>query len=297
MSDTESGGIVVRPLTTHDEMHQVEDLQRATWDMSDLEIMPLHSLIAFALHGGLVLGALDGERVVGFLYGYPGFFPDPDDVRCRDLGSRHFYTSQTLGVLPEYHNRGIGRALKLAQRQVVLEQGFRLATWTFDPLLSRNAYFNIVRLGGIVRHYIHNLYGEMSGINAGMPSDRFEVEWWLDHARVEAAISGSAVARTPTDWRDTGLPVANPTTIRGALHTPPENVDLPDAPRFLVEIPGDIDAIKAADLDLAKAWRFHIRALMDSAFGQGCAVVGFATDGRGADRRSYYVVEREFKIS
>ena len=86
-----------------------------------------------------------------------------------------------------------------------------------------------------------------------------------------------------------------PTTAQGAFRAPPDSNRFPQEPRLLVEIPGDIDAIKAADMGLAKAWRFHMRALMDDAFRQGCAVTGFATEGRGAHRRSYYVVEREFK--
>jgi predicted GNAT superfamily acetyltransferase len=289
-------GIDIRPLATHDDLRAAEEVQRHTWGMPDLEIVPMHMLVAFILHGGVSMGAWDGDRQVGFVVGYPGFFEDPDDPRCVDLGSRHFHASQMMGVLPAYQNRGIGYALKLAQRQAVLAQDFRLVLWTFDPLLSRNAYFNISGLGCVVRRYIWNLYDEMTGINAGMPSDRFEVEWWLDNDRVEDAVAGKAKTRTPTQWRDAGLPVANPTTAQSKFRAPPDESRFLGEPRLLVEIPGDIDAIKAADMGLAKAWRFHMRALMDDAFELGYAVTGFATEGQGADRRSYYVVEKEFKI-
>ncbi len=278
--------IHIEPLTTHDDLRTCEDIQRETWRMPETDIVPMHMLVAIRMHGGIILGARDGDRLVGFLFGYVGML-EPGDERIHWLGSPFFHASQMLGVLPEYQNQGIGYALKVRQREVALAQGIDLMTWTFDPLLSRNARFNLSRLGAVARHYLRNLYDELPGINAGLPTDRLEVEWWLRGKRAEKSL-------TPAAWREAGAPVANPTgETKGGFRAPPDSFRLPDAAHFLVEIPGDFDALKAADMPLARGWRMHVRAALEEAFAGGCAIVHFATAVEGGARRSYYVLERD----
>jgi predicted GNAT superfamily acetyltransferase len=287
MADT----VKVRLLATHDELRRCEDIQRRTWNMRDLEIVPMHTLIAFAMHGGMVLGAEVSGELVGFLFGYPGLL-DAGSDRAAALGSRVFHASQMLGVLPDYQNLGIGLALKQEQRRLVLADGVRLATWTFDPLLSRNAYFNLVRLGAIARHYIRNLYDELPGINAGLPTDRLEVEWWLASAHVEERLAGAPIPAAGVG------PAANTTARRpDGSRAPVDWLGLPGTGRFRVEIPGDIDAIKAADMGLARAWRLHIREALEAAFAAGFGIVGCVTEPEEGQRRSFYILADDINLS
>ena len=145
------------------------------WDLPDVEVVPLHVLITAAKNGGLLLGAFDGETLAGFVFGFPGLTPDGKLKHC----------SHMAGVHPAYRDRGLGYSLKLAQRLHVLAQGIDLITWTFDPLETRNATLNFHKLGAICNTYLPNLYGEMhNGLNAGLPSDRFQVDWWIASERV-----------------------------------------------------------------------------------------------------------------
>src|SRR6185295_17500862 len=122
-----------------------------------------------------------GDRLVGFSIAIPGLKP----------GGRTYLHSHMLGVLDEYNNRGIGRMLKLRQREEALANGVPLIEWTFDPLELKNAYFNIERLGAVIRRYVHNQYGASSShLHGGLPTDRCIAEWWIDTERVEAAING-----------------------------------------------------------------------------------------------------------
>ncbi len=219
--------ISVKVLEETGDLRACEGIQHAAWGMVDEDIVPSRLLRALGLHGGLVLGAFDGARLVGFLFGYPGLLP-PGDARIDWLGTPHYHVSQMMGVLPDYQDRGVGYALKCEQRHRVIEQGFRLVTWTFDPLMSRNAHLNITRLGTVCRRYLRDVYGEQSGIYAGLPTDRFEVDWWIASRRVEQAIDPPERARPPVtlaEWRRAGAQPANPTTARAdGLRVPPELV-------------------------------------------------------------------------
>jgi predicted GNAT superfamily acetyltransferase len=285
--------IRIEPLTTHDDLRACEDIQRETWGLTETDIMPMHMLVAIRMHGGIVLGARDGNRLVAFLFGYVGKL-EPGDDRIPHLDSPFFHVSEMLGVLPGYQNQGIGYALKMEQRDLALAQGFDLMTWTFDPLLSRNARFNVSRLGVVARRYRRNVYDELPGINAGLPTDRLEVEWWLRGRRAQTCAGGGWTPLPPSVWRKAGAPVANPTgEAKGGFRAPPDSFRLPGAGHFLVEIPGDFDALKAADMPLARGWRMHVRAVLEEAFAGGCAIVRFATAVEGGVRRSYYVLERD----
>ncbi|HLH19985.1 MAG TPA: GNAT family N-acetyltransferase, partial [Bryobacteraceae bacterium] len=141
--------IEYRQLFTLEEFTDVLNLQKVIWGFADVELLPLRFLVVVSKVGGHVFGAYDGARMIGFCFAIPGVKPD----------GHPYLHSHMLGVLPEYHNAGIGRRLKLMQRDEALARGIRLIEWTFDPLEVKNAFFNIERLGAIVRRYNENQYG------------------------------------------------------------------------------------------------------------------------------------------
>ena len=179
-------GIVVRKCNALEEFHACVKLQQEIWDEEDLEIEPSTMFVVASLTGGQVLGAFDGEKLVGFTMAVVG-------VR---RGAVYLHSHQT-GVDAGYRDRGIGRRLKLFQREEALGRGIRLVEWTFDPLELKNAHFNLNRLGAICRRYIPDLYGvTTSPLHRRIPTDRLIAEWWLDSPRVIAAIQDLAPAAT-----------------------------------------------------------------------------------------------------
>jgi predicted GNAT superfamily acetyltransferase len=165
----------VRPLTEISEFEKCVELQREIWGLQDVDLVPSRMYAIWSHIGGLVLGAFDSERMVGFLNATPGL---------RD--EMPYWHSLTLAIAPDYWNSGIGSELKLAQRDQARERGIRLIQWTYDPLESKNAYFNIQKLGVIVRRYYVNIYGRTSSrLNEGLDSDRVIAEWWIDEPRVK----------------------------------------------------------------------------------------------------------------
>ena len=173
-----SGDIQVRKCTTLEEFHACVELQREIWGEEDLEVEPATMFVVAAHTGGQVLGAFDGERLIGYTLAVAGL---------RD-GVAYFHSHMT-GVHGNYRDRGVGRMLKLFQREEALSRGIPLIQWTFDPLELRNAHFNLNRLGAICREYLPNLYGlTTSPLHRGLPTDRLQVEWRLDSARVVGAI-------------------------------------------------------------------------------------------------------------
>jgi predicted GNAT superfamily acetyltransferase len=167
--------MIIRPITEIPDLNNCIEIQRNSWGLADIEVIPVRMLITQIRVGGLVLGAFEDDRLVGFLNSMPGLHD----------GMPYWY-SQMLAVKPEFRDAGIGASLKLAQRDHALKRGIRLIEWTFDPLESKNAYLNIVKLGVIVRRYYVNLYGATaSQVQQGLESDRLIAEWWLDQSRVE----------------------------------------------------------------------------------------------------------------
>jgi predicted GNAT superfamily acetyltransferase len=177
-----SDPIRVRKCTALEEFHQCVELQRRIWGEKDLEVEPATMFVVAAHSGGQVLGAFDGERLVGYTLAVVGL---------RDRVP--YLHSHMTGIDGDYRDRGAGRMLKLFQREEALSRGIRLIQWTFDPLEFRNAHFNLNRLGAICRHYLPNLYGfTTSPLHRGLPTDRLLVEWTLDSKKTIAAIGGIA---------------------------------------------------------------------------------------------------------
>lgn len=172
----------IRRLTTFAEYDACVDLQQQTWQYSAGESLPRRVFFLAEKLGGHVLGAYDGDRLVSFNLGLP--------AQRNGVGYLH---SQMLAVLPEYRNSGLGRRMKLAQRELVIRQGIRLIEWTYDPLEIKNSFFNIARLGAISRRYQPDFYGASSSpLQGGLPTDRLYAEWWLQSARTERVLRGGA---------------------------------------------------------------------------------------------------------
>jgi predicted GNAT superfamily acetyltransferase len=182
-----SEGIFVRKCTALAEFHHCVALQRAVWGEADLEVEPATMFVVASQTGGQILGAFDGEMLVGYTLAVVGI---------RD--GKSYLHSHMTGVSEAYRDRGVGRALKLFQREEALRRGIRLIEWTFDPLEARNAYFNLNRLGAICRQYLPNLYGvTTSPLHRGLATDRLVAEWHLDSARVIGAIGDLASEPPP----------------------------------------------------------------------------------------------------
>jgi predicted GNAT superfamily acetyltransferase len=178
-----TGSIVIRKCQSLEEFHLCVALQREIWQEADLEIEPATAFVVAANTGGQVLGAFDGQRLAGYILAV---------AAIRD-GVPYLHSHMT-GIHADYRDRGIGRMLKLFQRDEALSRNLRLICWTFDPLEFRNGYFNLNRLGAISRTYLPNHYGITSSpLHRGLATDRLLAEWHLDSPRVMAAAAGVPV--------------------------------------------------------------------------------------------------------
>ncbi len=189
--------VVIRSASGLDELEACVQLQVATWGYDAADIVP-RRLFSLALRiGGQVLVALKRDRLVGFLLALPGY-----------RNGRGYLHSHMLAVVPEMRNVGLGRRLKLAQRTDALARGIELIEWTFDPLVAKNAYLNLNKLGALARRYAHDFYGPTSSpLGSGLPTDRLYAEWWLRSRRVEQTLAGGLPA----------FPVEQRVTVPGAL--------------------------------------------------------------------------------
>ena len=225
--------IEIRDLRRLDEFDEAVRLQQTIWGFADIGMLPLRSFVVSRNVGGQLLGAYEGGAMVGFLIAVPGIKPGP----------RAYLHSHMLGVLPAYRDAGIGRRLKLRQRDEALGRGIDLIEWTFDPLELKNAFFNIERLGAIVRRYSENQYGVTdSPLHGGLPTDRSIAEWRLDSPRVRAVLAGERVARRVAER---------------------------------IVFPSDIGRIRSQDLGRAREIQRSNGEKFQRAFERGLAVTGF----------------------
>lgn len=289
MTTQDGSTISIRPLKTWDEYRAAEELQRTVWQMPDWrDSVPANLMVTVNKNGGLVLGAFEaGGRLVGLAFSFIG-------MEKREGRRQLKHCSHMLAVLPEYQSQRIGLRLKLRQREETLAQGLDLITWTYDPLQARNANLNLMHLGAIARRYVPNAYGEMTdGLNAGLASDRFEVEWWLNAPRVRTCVAGQPLCLEWDALLKSGAQEIFRVSMdaRGWPHI--EHADEPRAERLLLEIPASISAVKAASLDLAREWRARTREHFQRAFAAGYAAVGFVFAVQDGHTRAAYVLSRE----
>lgn len=229
-----------RACETRDELAACVELQKTIWGYAENEVYPLRQFINLTVTGGNVLGAFtpSGE-IVGFVASMPAWH-----------GKKRYFHSLSLGVLPAHENRGLGRALKLAQCKESLRAGIDCIEWTFDPLKPKNSYFNLIRLGAIVRRYLPDHYGSVkSRVQQGLPSDRLVAEWWLNSPRVKRALAGKPV--------------------RSAKKKPTRTV----------EIPLHISKLADERPDDARAVQLRVRKQLLDAFAHKLVITGFERDG------------------
>lgn len=284
---------ILRLLESPVDMQAAEELQALVWPESPIDVVPDHLLITLALNGSPVIGAFatldDGteKQLIGVAFGFPGLVETP-------TGNSFKYCSHQLGVHPDWEGRGIGFALKRAQWQMARQQGYARITWTYDPLLSRNAHLNIAKLGAVCNTYKREVYGEMrDGLNVGFPSDRFQVDWWLNTPRVQNRLSDHPAPRLKVDhYVAGGAEIINPGKyLEGeTVISAPLNLDLLDSSPaiVLVEIPVDIQILKISDPDAALSWRLQTREIFETLFAQDYVVTDFVHKP-GPQPRSYYV--------
>lgn len=282
-------GIDIYPLLDIADMYKAEELQRQVWSGSDTDIVPAHIMLAIAQNGGVVLGAFDGEKIVGYVLGFLGTdAKSPDRVAMARLK----HCSHQLGVLPSYRNQGVGYRLKLAQREAVVKDGIRLITWTYDPLLSNNAFLNVRRLGGVCQRYMREVYGSLrDDLNIGLPTDRFEVEWWVTSTRVKSRVERSRQPLNLDDYLNAGVKTLNPASYGGeGSLIPSDEIFEPEGISLLVEIPSDFQGLKQMDVELAHAWRIQTRLVFERVFSAGYLVTDFIYEKGDPISRSYYVL-------
>lgn len=213
-------------------------IERAVWGYNPEDIIPSRVFLVAYKIGGQVLGAFVDGKMAGFAMALPGF---------RD--GRPYLHSHMLGVLSDYRNFGLGRRLKLAQRDEAISRGFELMEWTFDPLEIKNAHLNIARLGVIVRRYAPNFYGASSSpLQAGLPTDRVYAEWWLKSNRVEQTLRGEAEKISPIET---------------------------------AEVPAEIYAWKASGDPRAREVQQRNATILQDAFARGLVVTGYERSERG----------------
>ena len=230
-------GIVIRVIKEHEEFQETVSLQREVWGFSETDIVPTRLMTVSTHIGGLVLGAYDGEEMIGFSLALPGVKP----------GGKAYWHSHMTGLAPAFQGQGIGRRIKFRQREEAQRAGIDLIEWTFDPLEIRNSYFNLERLGVVVRSYVPNQYGITSSrLHGGLPTDRLMAEWWLRTPRVENAVGGGQLPRASKAER--------------------------------IRILANIGELKKSDAKAAAEAQSEAGAQFEKWFGQGYAVTGFELD-------------------
>ena len=278
--------IDIRQIENPENLKAVEDLQRLIWAGDETEVVPVHLLRAAVHSGGLIIGAFRGDQMVGFVFGFVGM-DNHGGVK------RIFHASHMAGVHPEFRDSGLGFKLKRAQWQMVRYQGLDLITWTYDPLQSRNANLNISKLGAVCNTYIPNFYGEMrDSINVGMPSDRFQVDWWVNSNRVKMKLKDKNPKKIhPSHYLSAEIPAVNKTYFNQQGYICPEEIPgkILRSELLLLEIPTDIQSIKVVDPELGITWSNHIRTLFTDLFSRGYYVTDFIFLP-GTAPKSYYVL-------
>ena len=233
--------ITVCRLTEQDQFKDAVRLQKEIWQFEDVDLLPVRLFVVAGKIGGQTFGAYDGKAMVGFALAIPGIKP----------GYGAYLHSHMVGVSAAYRNAGIGRMLKLDQRKEAIARGIELMEWTFDPLELKNAFFNIERLGVIIRRFVRNQYGiTTSVLQGGLPTDRCTAEWWMKTDRVRAAIEGQPFQRPDTELR--------------------------------ISVPNDIAKMRDDDQAGARQIQAEVTDRFCEAFDRGFAVVGFErTDAAG----------------
>ena len=276
----------IRDVESDAEYHEIEDIQKEAWGFNDLDTVPAATLMATQHAGGIVLGAFDGDRMIGFAYGFPAF----EDGRT----SIH---SHMLAVKKEYRNFQVGFYLKLAQRERALEKGLDEITWTFDPLQSLNAHLNFTKLGVISNRYIVNFYGEAtsSPLHTGFGTDRLWVRWLLNSDHVKQRISSSQPRPSTLTLGSAEADAFTSSSLVLSQDSRPKLLEFTEVLSgnlCSIEIPNDINELKARELELGPAWREATRAAFLAALDAGFIVEEFVLIESPDFSRWFYLLRK-----
>ncbi|QNI30230.1 GNAT family N-acetyltransferase [Alloacidobacterium dinghuense] len=257
--------VLIRACQGFEELDACVQVQVDVWGYSDGDVIPRRVFTVTQKIGGQVLAAFDvsdgtddtSENLVGFAMALPAVRPQSGPGATPEP----YLHSHMLAVRPEFRNAGIGRRLKLAQREDALAKGFQLMEWTFDPLEIKNSFLNIHRLGAIVRRYTSNFYGVSSSrLQGGLPTDRLHAEWWMQSERVEAILSDAPTVKPNTEQANQIVTIQETITV-----------------------PHEIGKWKSSveNQDRALAVQSENRQRFEKAFARGLAVIDFRTDAEG----------------
>lgn len=265
--------ILIRKLITIEEMEQVRQLEATIWGVEDS--IPTHQTLTAAKNGGLVLGAYFNGRLIGFQYSFPGFD-----------GINTYLCSHMLGIDQSFRNQGIGKLLKMAQRDEALKIGYKLITWTYDPLETVNGYLNIAKLGGVCSTYLENCYGNMKDLlNSGISSDRFLVEWHIEKIKNNNAHSfepSDIIKNSLIQWENDneGLPIPILTPF------------IKNDDTISVAVPKDFRTIRENNLKNANEWRIITRNVFNKLFSMGWKVVAFYKNPESEIPVHFYILKK-----
>ena len=262
--------VVIRDIESLAEMREVERLQREIWGVEDLDVYPALALKPQKELGAILIGAFADDRMVGFVFGFPGVF-DGETIIHSDM----------LGVTSSYRSYNLGYLLKRAQRDAALAQGITRITWTFDPLRARNAHLNFGKLGVVADRYHVDYYGETSSFLHRFGTDRLWVTWWLRSERVESRLQTNAAPR-----RDESELVSLVHAVRvGKDLEPLVSDEGVDSPELVIQIPAELNAHQ-------EAWRAATRAAFTRALDQGFVVNDFFVSTAEEPKTGRYILSR-----
>ena len=272
------GNITYRDLTTLEDFAAVVELERVIWGPGYDEVVPVPILAVTVMRGGILIGAFDLSRMIGFVYSLPGL-----------KHGKPTQWSHMAGVLEAYRGDGVGYQLKVLQRDRSIAMGLNLVEWTYDQMQAMNAHLNFAKLGVVAEEYEINVYGiSSSPLHKGNPTDRFVAEWFVNETRVAERLRG-------------GAPLAPVLTVECAVAAQgsgewlePANVDRSlDAKRISVEIPMGFTGMLAQAPDLALEWRMTTREIFTTYFARGYRAIEFFLDR--AQRKGAYLMVRHAK--
>lgn len=271
--------MIIRRLETQKDYKACEDTMRKIWQFTERDVIPSHLLKPINDQGGLVLGAFENDKMIGILVGFLAYYK----------GILHHH-SHVTGVLTQH--KGIGYQLKQRQRDFTLSQGLDLVTWTFDPLQSANAYFNFAKLGVICNTYYENYYGEMrDSLNKGLVSDRFLVEWWITSSEVVQRVNNTFKQPLLNRFSSTEF-VTKTEKVENMRRITSFDLCL-KSKNLLVEIPSNINMMKAKNLPLSQEWRGKTRHIFETYFSQGYTACNVLSEVKDNERRTYYLLRKD----
>lgn len=271
--------ITIRDIESVAQMRALEKLQQDVWGWDDLDTTPLMDFIILKELGGTLIGAFDGDRLIGFAFGFLGRHEE-----------RVVFHSHMLAVHPLYREHGVGLRLKLAQRASAIERGFEHITWTFDPLQSTNGHLNFRKLGVVASGYKINFYGAQSSspLHRHIGTDRLWVDWFLNSKRVATRIQVRHDEREITTADLNGL--ERLIQVNGNGLAVARSVNGLRCKPVLIEVPDKIALLQRDNPDSARAWRDSTRAAFVNALESGYVVEDFLRNDRDGNRVGCYLL-------